>query len=124
MVNLRLPNLAKVLLTAASTLQSLTGLRRVGSSGSNAMGAASQIGNSSITALRDVLVIQTMLEDLQRSVRILDCDIATEEAAGRIGDAADPRYPLLAKTLSTRRDNLKSTIRALKERLGQLTAMA
>ncbi|WP_454628668.1 hypothetical protein [Bradyrhizobium cenepequi] len=88
------------------------------------MGAASQIGNSSITALRDVLVIQTMLEDLQRSVRILDCDIATEEAIGGIGDAADPRYPLLARTLVTRRDNLKSTIRALKERLGQLTPIA
>ena len=88
------------------------------------MGAASQTGNSSITALRDVLVIQTMLEDLQRSVRILDCDIATEEATGGISDAADPRYPLLARTLVARRDNLKSTIRALRERLGQLTAMA
>ncbi|MDI4231602.1 hypothetical protein AAFX91_21180 [Bradyrhizobium sp. 31Argb] len=88
------------------------------------MGAASQTGNSSITALRDVLVIQTMLEDLQRSVRILDCDIATEEATGRVSNAADPRYPLLAKTLSTRRDNLKSTIRALSDRLGQLTSMA
>ncbi|WP_225117882.1 hypothetical protein [Bradyrhizobium sp. BRP22] len=88
------------------------------------MGAASQIGNSSITVIRDVLVIQTLLEDLQRSVRILDCDIATEEAAGGICDAADPRYPLLARTLSTRRDNLKSTIRALKERLGQLAPTA
>ncbi|TAI64332.1 hypothetical protein CWO89_19400 [Bradyrhizobium sp. Leo170] len=65
-----------------------------------------------------------MLEDLQRSVRILDCDIATEEATGRVSNAADPRYPLLAKTLSTRRDNLKSTIRALSDRLGQLTSMA
>ncbi|WP_246756196.1 hypothetical protein [Bradyrhizobium neotropicale] len=88
------------------------------------MGAASQTGNSSITALRDVLVIQTMLEDLQRSVRILDCDIATEEATGGVSNAADPRYPLLARTLSTRRDNLKSTIRALSDRLGQLTATA
>jgi methyl-accepting chemotaxis protein len=89
-----------------------------------AMGAASQIGNSSITVIRDVLVIQTMLEDLQRTVRILDCDIATEEASGRVSNAADPRYPMLAKTLSTRRDNLRSTIRALKDRLGQLTAAA
>jgi hypothetical protein len=89
-----------------------------------AMGAASQIGNSNITALRDVLVIQTMLEDLQRSVRILDCDIATEEATGRVNDAADPRYPLLARTLATRRDNIKSTISALKDRLGQLTSAA
>ncbi len=88
------------------------------------MSAASQIGNSSVTALRDVLVIQTMLEDLQRSVRILDCDIATEEASGGISDARDPRYPLLAKTLSRRRDNLKSTIRALRDRLGQLTPSA
>ncbi|MCA1453925.1 hypothetical protein I6F35_11945 [Bradyrhizobium sp. BRP22] len=77
-----------------------------------------------MTVIRDVLVIQTLLEDLQRSVRILDCDIATEEAAGGICDAADPRYPLLARTLSTRRDNLKSTIRALKERLGQLAPTA
>jgi hypothetical protein len=88
------------------------------------MSAASQFGNSSITALRDVLVIQTMLEDLQRTVRILDCDIATEEATGGTTNAADPRYPLLARTLSTRRDNLNSTIRALKERLGQLTSAA
>jgi hypothetical protein len=88
------------------------------------MGAASQIGNSGITTIRDVLVIQTMLEDLQRSVRILDCDIATEEAAGSVSNATDPRYPLLARTLVTRRDNLNSTIRALRERLGQLTAAA
>jgi hypothetical protein len=38
MVNPRLPNLAKVLLIADPTLQSPTGLRRVGSSGSNAHG--------------------------------------------------------------------------------------
>ena len=88
------------------------------------MSAASQIGNSSITVIRDVLVIQTMLEDLQRTVRILDCDIATEEATGRVSNASDPRYPMLAKTLTTRRDNLKSTIGALKERLGQLTSAA
>jgi hypothetical protein len=89
-----------------------------------AMGAASQNGNSSITVIRDVLVIQSMLEDLQRSVRILDCDIATEEASGGVSNAADPRYPMLAKTLVTRRDNLRSTIGALRERLGQLTSAA
>jgi hypothetical protein len=65
-----------------------------------------------------------MLEDLHRSVRILDCDIATEEATGGVGNAAHPRYPMLARTLVARRDNLQSTIRALSERLGQLTSIA
>ena len=64
---------------------------------------------------RDLLL--NMISDLDRLVRLLDCDIAKEEERFRVSNRADPAYPMLARTLSTRRDNLKSTIAALENRL-------
>jgi hypothetical protein len=50
-------------------------------------------------------------------VRLLDCSINTEEERVRISDRSDARYPILARMMATRRDNLKDTIAALERRL-------
>ena len=63
-----------------------------------------------------------MISDLDRLVRLLDCDITTEEERARISDRSEPAYPILARTLAARRDNLRDTITALEQRLTTIKA--
>ncbi len=65
------------------------------------------------TAAREIAVITAMMDDLRRVVEILECDVATEESRSRVFDKSDPAYPILARSLAARRDNLKSTVAAL-----------
>jgi hypothetical protein len=74
-------------------------------------------GSASDVALREVARISALISDLDRVVRVLDSDIATEEERVRVSDPFDPTYPILARTLTARRDNLKDTIAALEKRL-------
>jgi hypothetical protein len=67
---------------------------------------------------RETAQISEMIGDLGRLVRILDCDIATEEECAGVSDRSDAAYPMLARTLAMRRDNLKGTVAALERRLG------
>jgi ABC-type transporter Mla subunit MlaD len=71
---------------------------------------------------REAAQISKMIGDLDRLVRILDCDIATEEERARVFDRSDAAYPVLARTLAARRDNLRDTITALEQRLSTLPA--
>jgi hypothetical protein len=64
-----------------------------------------------------VATISALASDLDRVVRILDRDIATEEELARVFDPFDAAYPILARTLTARRENLKDTIAALERRL-------
>jgi len=73
------------------------------------------------TKLRQELVIRTMLNDLDRTARQLDIDLAAEEQRSLVFDRSDPTYSILAKSLATRRDNLKHTIVALQQRLALIT---
>jgi hypothetical protein len=66
--------------------------------------------------------IRTVIADLDRVVQNLDCDIAAEEERVQIFDRADAAYPMLARTLATRRDNLRGTIAALEQRLASIKA--
>jgi hypothetical protein len=61
-----------------------------------------------------------MIVNLDRTVQVLDCDIATEEERTGIFDRSDAAYPILARMLATRRDNIKDTITALEQRLSKL----
>jgi len=70
--------------------------------------------------LREVARISALISDLDRVVRILDCDIATEEERARVSDRFDAAYPILARMLTARRDNLNDTIAALERRLAGL----
>lgn len=71
----------------------------------------------SVSPLREMARIRALIGDLDRIVRILDSDIATEEELARVSDRFDAAYPILAKMLTARRDNLNDTIAALERRL-------
>jgi hypothetical protein len=60
------------------------------------------------------------MDDLNRTICILDRDIATEEERARVFDRSDAMYPILARTLAARRDNLKVTVNALDQRLAKI----
>ena len=53
------------------------------------------------------------MDDLDRTMRLVECDIAAEEERAGIFDRADVAYPVMAIALATRRDNLKVTIASL-----------
>jgi septation ring formation regulator EzrA len=74
------------------------------------------------TAPRETAQIRTLIADLDRIVRILDCDITAEEERARVFDRSDARYPILARTLAARRRNLGKTIAALEKRLMTIKA--
>jgi hypothetical protein len=75
-------------------------------------------------ASREVAQISTLISDLDRVIRALDCDIATEEERTQVSDPFHAAYPILAKTLAARRDNLKDTIAALERRLASVQYLA
>lgn len=61
--------------------------------------------------------IAALLESLRRSAVALEASIEDEgQLAGR-GDPSHYAYPIAAKAMAQRRDNLNTTIAALKQRL-------
>jgi hypothetical protein len=66
---------------------------------------------------REAVNIRKMIRDLDRSIQLLNCDIASEEERTRISDRSDAAYSILARMLAIRRDNLRDTIAALERRL-------
>jgi hypothetical protein len=73
--------------------------------------------DTNAAAQREAAQIWKMIGELDRSVQLLDADIAIEEERARIFDRSDAAYPILARSLAARRDNLMDTVAALKERL-------
>ena len=71
------------------------------------------------TKLRDASVSRSMIDDLERSIQFLRCDISTEEERVGVSNVEDPLYPALARTLSVRLENLKATVEALQRRLAE-----
>jgi hypothetical protein len=69
---------------------------------------------------RKAILIWRMIADIDRTVRLLDCDVTSEEERVGISDRSDAAYPILARTLAARRDNLRDTITALEQRLSKL----
>jgi hypothetical protein len=65
------------------------------------------------TAAVNRLQIVTLIGDLSRKVAILTADIAHEETQARVRDLSDPAYPVLARSLRARRENLRATIAML-----------
>jgi len=75
------------------------------------------------TAATNKLQIATLIGDLSRLVDILSADIEHEEARAGVRDVSDPTYPVLARSLRTRRENIVATI-AMLENLGAPKASA
>jgi hypothetical protein len=73
----------------------------------------------SATPAREALQTRVLIADITRILQILDGDIAAEEEQARIFDGSHVEYPMLAKTLAARRDNLMDTITALERRLSK-----
>jgi len=71
------------------------------------------------SAVREVGVLSRVLADLVRNVQLIETDIAAEETRAGVSDRSDVKYPILARTLIDRRDNLKMTIAALEQRYAE-----
>jgi hypothetical protein len=69
-----------------------------------------------LTSVRELAQINTLIANLRRSVELLTFDIDFEEQRARVRDLSDPAYPILARQLRVRRDNLNTTIAALRAR--------
>ena len=65
------------------------------------------------TAAVNRLQIATLIGDLSRKVTILTADIAHEEARAGVRDLSDPAYPVLARSLRVRRENIGATVAML-----------
>src|SRR5258707_15725321 len=70
---------------------------------------------------REVTVISKILADLVHAVELIESDIVAEEARARISNRSDAKYPILARSLIERRDNIRMTIAALEQRLIERT---
>jgi hypothetical protein len=66
---------------------------------------------------RRALTLQAMMAEADRSIMALDRSIEIELERTGIRDRSHYAYPMSAKAMETRRDNLKSTRDALAERL-------
>ena len=67
--------------------------------------------------LREATQTRALISDITRIVEILNVDISSEEQAAGVADPARTEYPVFARTLRARRDNLLETISALQQRL-------
>ena len=65
------------------------------------------------TAAVNRLQVATLIGDLSRTDHILTADIEHEEARAGVRDLSDPAYPVLARSLRTRRENIRVTIAML-----------
>ena len=57
--------------------------------------------------------IAKLIADLTRTAAILTADIEHEEERAGVRDLADPAYPVLARSLRSRRENIEATIASL-----------
>jgi hypothetical protein len=74
--------------------------------------------------LRAITKLRALVANLLLRVRFLDADIKDEEQRKGIFDVNDVAYPLLARNLRARRDNLLATIRVLERQLPQTDMVA
>jgi hypothetical protein len=65
------------------------------------------------TAATTRLQITTLIGDLSRSMDLLTADIEHEEERVGVRDVADPAYPVLARSLRARMENIGATIAML-----------
>lgn len=74
-------------------------------------------GSANDAVLNEAKKVKALIGDLDRIVRILESDIATEEGRAGMSDPLSAAYPTLARMMMARRHNLKETIAALERRL-------
>jgi len=67
--------------------------------------------------LRATVKLRALVADLHLRVQVLDTDIHDEEQRTSMFDVTSVAYPVLARNLRIRRDNLMATIRMLESHL-------
>jgi hypothetical protein len=68
--------------------------------------------------------IASLIGDIGRTLRQLDCEIQAEEERTKSFDPDNIAYPPLARSLRIRRDNLRATIATLELRAGAIESAA
>lgn len=76
------------------------------------------------SAAANKLQIAALISNLSRTVDILTADIEHEEARIGVRDVSDPAYPVLARSLRVRRENIRVTIASLEALVFQGTPKA
>ena len=76
-------------------------------------------GNANNTAVTET-GIEALIVDLGRRAQLLDDDIAAEEERARVFNRSDAAYPIAARILAVRRENVKATIAMLEKRIASL----
>ena len=71
---------------------------------------------------KEAAKVRALVNELGRRVRILESDIAREEELAGASDPLNAAYPVLARTLTGHRDNLRQTIAALEKRLSAMSS--
>jgi phage shock protein A len=74
-------------------------------------------GSPNEAAGKEAAKVRELINEFHRRVRILESDIAREEELARVSNPFNAAYPVLARMITARRDNLKQTIAALEQRL-------
>ena len=77
-------------------------------------------GNANSTAMRETARIGALIVDLGRRAQLLEDDIAAEEERARVFNRSDAAYPIAARILAVRRENVKATIATLEKQLASL----
>jgi hypothetical protein len=65
------------------------------------------------TAATHRLQIATLIGSLSRTLELLTVDVEHEEERAGVRDLSDPAYPVLARSLRARRENIRVTIASL-----------
>jgi hypothetical protein len=77
------------------------------------MANSSQIETLRGTAAANKLQIATLIESFLRSVELFTVDIEHEEVRAGVRALSDTAYPVLARSLRARRDNIGATVAML-----------
>jgi hypothetical protein len=70
---------------------------------------------------RQIQTLRTMIAEVDHSIMALDRSIQIEQELSRIDDRSHYAYPMAAKAMEKRRDNLKVTRDTLAQRLSSFT---
>ena len=77
-------------------------------------------GNTAHASLTEMARVSALIGDLDRRAQLLECDITAEEKRVCVSNRSDDAYPIAARILAVRRDNLKATITTLEQQLASL----
>lgn len=77
-------------------------------------------GNASGALRTEMARIGALIHDLDRHAQLIECEIGAQEERAGTFNRSDDSYPMTARILAVRRDNLKATIAMLKQQFAAL----